>query len=312
MSINTRWLPAEKSIDTVDDRRHIRGGYESPNRPAQISLQSISFEFPLHFLRIKPSSFNPCAMYKLSAALFASTLLAQVYGQPTIRNTAKAYDLQEDKSGVTVRLSAVTTSIFGQDAEKFDYYLASPDDRAAGAMTTFQDAINIGDETSIAVAFLNVTVAGTMPTEHASDLDWICQTLGREAASQANVCRNTAPSAVQTKEGPKKRSTWNWVQSTNHVSSADAVTALYTILGTDSQQIFPDSPRSFCNTREGKTACISWSSPQYFAHEDGQTFIADAQSVVDFNRFSAQANGVLGQQPPLADICISDRPNGCT
>ena len=55
-----------------------------------------------------------------------------------------------------------------------------------------------------------------------------------------------------------------------------------------------------------------------FQHYYAQSFVADALTAVDFNSNSAQSDGVLVSKKreikkrSAADVCISNRADGCT
>lgn len=59
--------------------------------------------------------------------------------------------------------------------------------------------------------------------------------------------------------------------------------------------------------------CISWSKVESFNHYYAQQMVSDALSAVDFNKNSAQANGILGSRKRSgANVCLSNRADGCT
>jgi hypothetical protein len=210
-----------------------------------------------------------------------------------------------DGKGATIWISKVAPTIFGQDAKEYDYHIFSDAEKSVEAVERYRQAVATSRELEILPAFLNVTMSGTLSSAQASDLTWMCQELGPALAGATSSCP-----AVAEASRVQKRSRYYWVQSGNHVPSNAAVQALHDVLNLTPMTEFPESPRSFCNdVSNGGVACISWSAVEQFSYGSARDFISDAQSVVNFDRSSAQANGVLGSG---ADVCISDRARGCT
>jgi hypothetical protein len=244
-------------------------------------------------------------------AFFGSASLALAL--PTVA-TSSLYAADPNAAGTFLWLSNVSPTIFGQDATRFDYYLYSPSASAADAVDQYAKTMAVGTEDDIVTAFLNATMAGTLSNEQAADAAWKCLELGELMASKVASCQAHGHHTVERRADVaepdlSKRSRFNWEQSSSHVPSNNAVQALHTTLGINPSYQFPSSPRSFCNTfNDGTNACLSWSSVQTFDHDDGQYYIEDAASVVNFDRTSAEARGILNG----ADVCISNRANGCT
>jgi hypothetical protein len=246
----------------------------------------------------------------LGGLAFSTPLIA-----PRVTAIAPATASTDNSNGSFIAMSKVNATIFGQDAATYDYFLLSNATPALDALGTLRQAIAQADTDSIALAFLNVTMAGTIPQAHASDMGWVCAELDPKMTSHVPGCRASGSSQHLAREplesGLMRRSYYLWKESSNHVSSQYAMQALIVALNEDQTAVFPVSPRSFCNTIDSKTACISWSKDQTaFTHASATSFVSDGMSAVDLSAYSAQANGVLG--PNEADVCLSDRPNGCT
>jgi hypothetical protein len=219
-------------------------------------------------------------------------------------------------AGQIISISAVNETIFGQDSTRFDYFLTGHSLAATESVATLASAINTGTEHDIVLAFLNSTMAGTMTAAQAADDTWKCQELSDNMAYTVSICPNPT-SEESAGEDPasliEKRGRWSWIRSAKHVASNAAVQILYGALGNAAYANFPSSPRSWCNSANGGNACISWSNVENFQHYFAQSMVSDALSQVDFNRNSAQANGILGSRKRhAADVCISNRADGCT
>ena len=219
-------------------------------------------------------------------------------------------------AGQIISISAVNETIFGQDSTRFDYFLTGHSLAATESIKTLASAISGGTEHDIVLAFLNSTMAGTMTAAQAADDTWKCQELSDNMAYTVSVCPNPT-SEGPTGEDPtsviEKRGRWSWIRSAKHVASNAAVQILYGALGNAAYANFPSSPRSWCNSANGGNACISWSNVESFQHYFAQSMVSDALSQVDFNHNSAQANGILGSRKRhAADVCISNRADGCT
>lgn len=219
-------------------------------------------------------------------------------------------------AGQVISISAVNETIFGQDSTRFDYFLTGHSLAATESIEVLASAISSGTEHDIVLAFLNSTMAGTMTTAQAADETWKCQELNDNMAYTVSICPNPT-SEASTGEDPtsmiEKRGRWSWIRSAKHVASNAAVQILYGALGNAAYANFPSSPRSWCNAANGGNACISWSNVENFQHYFAQSMVSDALSQVDFNSNSAQANGILGSRKRhAADVCISNRADGCT
>lgn len=214
-----------------------------------------------------------------------------------------------------ILISGTNSTIFGQDATDYDYYLTGSSLAANEAVDKLASAVSTGTEHDILVAFLNSTMAGTMTAEQAGDDAWKCQELTQSMLYEISFCANPTDAEVQgtSSTGIEKRSRWRWLRSARHVASNAAVQILYGALGNAAYANFPSSPRSWCNSANGGNACISWSNVESWNHYYAQTMVSDALSAVDFNHNSAQANGILGSRKRhAADVCISNRADGCT
>jgi hypothetical protein len=232
------------------------------------------------------------------------------------------YELAPEGFGTFIYPSKVAATIFGADATDFDYHLASESNAAIEALAAYTTAHASGDESQILITFLNTTGAGLLNDNQANNLTYLCNELSGSMASHVSLCasiviardvidRDSSDSELE------KRSRWNWIKSGGHVASNAAVNILYGALGNALYDYFPKSPRSWCNTANGATACFSWSTVESFQHYYAQQFVSDALGAVDFNSNSAQANKVLGSKRSVekrsaADVCISNRADGCT
>ena len=220
-------------------------------------------------------------------------------------------------AGQIISISAVNKTIFGQDSTRFDYFLTGHSLAATESVDTLASAISSGTEHDIVLAFLNSTMAGTMTDAQAADETWKCQELSDNMAYTVSICPDPTSEADAAAEDStaliEKRGRWSWIRSAKHVASNAAVQILYGALGNAAYANFPSSPRSWCNAANGGNACISWSNVESFQHYFAQSMVSDALSQVDFNHNSAQANGILGSRKRhAADVCISNRADGCT
>lgn len=214
--------------------------------------------------------------------------------------------------GAFIYLSNVSPTIFGADATDFDYHVSPEPSLAIEAIQSYASAVASADPDDVLITFLNVTMAGTMTTDQAADLHWKCNELSGSMAASVDAC--AAFSAVDEHSvDVQKRSRWSWVRSAAHVANRGAVQILYGALGNAAYANFPSSPRSWCNNADGSNACISWSAVESWNHNYAQQMVSDALSAVDFNQWSAQAYRILGgRKRGAADVCISNRADGCT
>lgn len=216
-----------------------------------------------------------------------------------------------------ISISAINATIFGQDSKRFDYLLTGHSLAACEALEKLAVVIGSGNEHGIVLAFLNATMAGTMTTAQAADGAWVCHELSNDMVYTVSFCPNPEPDDTTDDSTPlneiEKRSRWRWLKSGRHVASNAAVQILYGALGNAVYANFPSSPRSWCNSANGGNACISWSNVEKWQHYYAQSMVSDALSAVDFDHSSAQANGILGSRKRhAADVCISNRADGCT
>lgn len=167
-----------------------------------------------------------------------------------------------------------------------------------------------------------------MTAEQATNNTWLCNELSGNMAYTTQACegigliessgsttefekRTIATDGLDRKRNAKGR--WSWVLSGAHLASQTAMEILQRSLQNDLYESFNKSPRSWCNAYNGVTACISWSAVEDWNHYYAQEMVGDALSVVDFNKKSAQANGVLSSRKrSTADVCLSNRAKGCT
>ncbi|KAI5210960.1 hypothetical protein E4T42_03923 [Aureobasidium subglaciale] len=222
------------------------------------------------------------------------------------------YETSSDTPGAFIYLSNVSPTIFGAPATDFDYHVSPEPALAIEAIQGYASAVSSGVTDDVLTAFLNVTMAGTMTADQAADLNWKCNELSGDMAASVDACAQY--STVQERSVDiEKRSRWSWVRSAAHVANRGAVQILYGALGNAAYANFPSSPRSWCNNADGSNACISWSRVESWNHNYAQQMVSDALGAVDFDNWSAQANRILGSKKrAAADVCISNRADGCT
>lgn len=214
--------------------------------------------------------------------------------------------------GAFIYLSNVSPTIFGAPATDFDYHVSPEPALAIEAVQSYASAVASAISDDVLTTFLNVTMAGTMTAEQAADLHWKCNELSGDMAASVDTCA-TFNAVDKRSVDVSKRSRWGWVRSAAHVANNGAVQILYGALGNAAYANFPSSPRSWCNNADGSNACISWSAVESWNHNYAQQMVSDALSVIDFNSWSAQANRILGSKKRgTADVCISNRADGCT
>jgi len=238
------------------------------------------------------------------SALFFAGLLSTGAALPTSLSALTSVDAAAD--GTYIWISKVTPVIFGEDSTNYDYFLFSSESTAAKeAVHAYSQAFATGDEDRIVTSFLNATMSGTLVNDQAQNTEWKCSELSSTMRAAVSSCQ----ASTADEQLLEKRARYDWRKSTSHVSSGSAVDALAGALGRNPNYGFPTSPRSYCIYSANVQACISWSSPQNgFTEGTAEGYISDAQSVVGFNTYSAQANGILNG----ADVCISNRASGCT
>ena len=219
-------------------------------------------------------------------------------------------------NAVGIYISNVTDTIFGQDAHDYDFIVHPEPEGAVEAVHLFDAAWATGDESKILVAFLNVTMFGTMTPAQAADTTWLCGELDDTMKPNVNECAGVQKRDTIEASVIEKRSIWNWVRSTRHVSSQFAMNVLAGVLGNAIYSNLPTSPRNWCTSGGGPgavIACISWSAVEAFPGYLAQEMVQDAISSQDLNTYSVQANKVLGSKKrSAADVCLSNRPTGCT
>jgi len=251
--------------------------------------------------------------------LGASLLISLACGAaaaPVASNAATTFTTTDaSQPGTFIWISKVAPSVFGDDASAYDYYLHSDATAAKEAVQAYAEAVAAKEhESKILNSFLNATLAGTMSAEQAADDAWKCLELPNSISSAVLTCEGVAAEEVKEESSIGRRSLYRWALSSAHKSSKFAMNTLSGVLGSAIYNNLPESPRSFCNTAsDGTNACFSWSRvEQSFNEGYAKGFVDDALSTVDFNSFSAQANGVVKKRQAAADACLSNRPSGCT
>lgn len=166
-------------------------------------------------------------------------------------------------------ISKANSTIFGDDASLYDYYLHSDAAAAQEAVQAYAEAIVAhAKDSEVLNFFLNATLAGTLSFDQATNETWKCLEVSDTIKSAIPDCQTV--SAVDRKETSRKteeehsvsrRSLYKWILSTAHKSSSFAMNTLASVLGNAVYSNLPTSPRSFCNTAsDGTNACFSWSS----------------------------------------------------
>lgn len=238
---------------------------------------------------------------------------------PTNRSSPALFETTLDVPGAIIYLSNVTPTIFGAPTADFDFHVSPNPGMAIEAVHSFASAVSSGDDHEILTAFLNTTMAGSLTSQKAADLDWKCSELGGAMADNIAICSfessvaKRSDDVVERSAALEKRRIWGWIRGNAHVPGHAAVQILYGAFGNVLYANFPGSPRSWCNNADGHNACVSWSNVESWTHSYAREMVADALNSVDFDHNSAQANRVLGSKKRhAADVCISNRAKGCT
>ena len=225
------------------------------------------------------------------------------------RHDIKRHVLRAVDGPTTIYLSHVTDTIFGEDTENYNYIAHSDSDRAIEASQQFADAWASKNQHEILVAFHNATMQGYMTSEQAADQEWLCDELYDLMRSRVDECKGIEKRDTTWTADIEARSRWSWIRSGRHVASQFGFNVLAGVLGNAAYANLPTSPRSICD----HGACISWSKIETFNGYFAQAMVDDAISAVDLNQYSAQANGILGSRKRSgADVCLSNRADGCT
>ena len=232
-----------------------------------------------------------------------------VHAMPTAVAAESGLFLRAVDGPTSIFLSKVTDTIFGQDTDNYDYIVHSDSDRAIEASHQFSAAWASGNQHDILVTFHNATMQGFMTSEQASDKEWLCNELYSSMRSHVEECNGIEKRDTTGTIDIEARSRWNWIRSGAHVASQFGFNVLAGVLGNAAYANLPTSPRSICD----QGACISWSKVETFNGYFAQSMVQDAISAVDLNRYSAQANRILGSRKRSgADVCMSNRADGCT
>ena len=232
-----------------------------------------------------------------------------VRAMPAAMTAESGLFLRAADGSTSIFLSAVTDTIFGQETDNYDYIVYSDSDRAIEASQQFSDAWASGKERDILVAFHNATMQGYLTAEQASDEEWLCNELYSSMHSYVDECNGIEKRDTNEGIDIEARSRWNWIRSGAHVASQFGFNVLAGLLGNAAYANLPTSPRSICD----QGACISWSKVETFSGYLAQAMVDDGLQAVDLNSYSAQANGILGSRKRSgADVCLSNRPDGCT
>ena len=240
------------------------------------------------------------------AMMTAAFVVGVVQAMPTAATTEPGLVLRAVDGPVTVYLSHVTDTIFGENTENYDYIVHSDQDKATESAHQFANAWTNGDQHDILVAFHNATMQGHMTPEQAADNEWLCRELYTSMQSQVEECKGFQKRDTVVIEA---RSRWPWSPSTAHHASKFAFNVLAGVLGNAIYANLPTSPRSVCSNG----GCLSWSKVETFPGNLAMQMVQDALSAQDLDVFSVEAAGILGSRKRSgADVCLSNRPDGCT
>ncbi|KAI5270993.1 hypothetical protein E4T47_05706 [Aureobasidium subglaciale] len=217
--------------------------------------------------------------------------------------------------GAIIYVSNVASTNFGAFTEKFDFPISPESAMAIEAVHSSATAVTSGDSHEILTTFLNTTMAGSLTYEQATNMEWKCNEISTLVANDIDICSsiNISKRSSNDESDLSKRQLFNWLRSAKHVAWRASVQVLYGALGNALCDNFPYSPHFWCNNANGHNACVSWSNVENWSHDYAREMVADALIYVNFDRFSAQANRVLGSKNRhAADVCISNRAKGCT
>lgn len=232
-----------------------------------------------------------------------------VRAMPTAVTAESGLSLRTVDGPTTIYLSKVTATIFGEDTDSYDYVVHSDSDRALEASQQFSDAWASGNQHDILVMFHNATMQGYMTPEQAADREWLCNELYSPMRSHIHECNDIEKRETTEIVDIEARSRWRWIKSARHVATQFGYQVLINVFANAATANLPTSPRSIC----AQGACFSWSKVETINGYLAQEMVQDAISAVELNEYSAQANGILGSRKRSgADVCLSNRANGCT
>lgn len=123
-----------------------------------------------------------------------TTLLSSLPGaaaeeaKADVTEPSPLYELDSRGSRVTIFMSNVTPTIFGEDATNFDYIMNGEPDRAIESLRVFAAAHSTNETDAILLAFVNATMGGTMKPDQAANMTWLCNELSGNQASTLGVC----------------------------------------------------------------------------------------------------------------------------
>jgi hypothetical protein len=251
--------------------------------------------------------------------LFALAQTNRALAAPVASTTLRPlYETFPDYDGVTIYFSNLNDTIFGEDAESFDYHVARDKHLSIESIEHLAKIQYSEDAHSVLLAVTNATLLGMVTAEQGTNNTWLCNELGPDMARHSVACDgiNIVPSAWfedAKSDALTKRGRWTWIRHAAHISSSAAMEVLHRNLGNEVNSYFANSPRDFCDKLNGVRACLSWSQVERFDHYYARVMLEDAISQTDFNRYSVIAKNILSNQKrSLADVCFGDRPKGCT
>ncbi|KAK5116520.1 hypothetical protein LTR85_009145 [Meristemomyces frigidus] len=259
---------------------------------------------------------------KTSTLLAGLSILAQLANNVVaapVDQILPLYETDEDGLGATIWFSHLNDTILGMDATELDYEVLSNKRASIDSILHLAGVHVTGDHESILVAVTNATLIGGVTDEQAANRTWLCNELGRERASHSPACDDIDVPAEPDWEYPEgdaaldKRSLWVWLRKTAHISSVAAMDILQSDLQDRATDYLKNSPRSLCDKLNGVRACLSWSKVESFQANYAAQMAGDALSDTDLGKYSVMAKGILGSKKRAgADVCFSDRPDGCT
>lgn len=108
------------------------------------------------------------------------------------------WEVEPNGKGITVWVSNVTDTVFGEDATDFDYYLGGDHedpgnmkhfDGPIGSIEHFAKVWKNGDPYTQLVAMENVSMMGSLTAEQAADKAWLCQDMDCPMNQVAEACK---------------------------------------------------------------------------------------------------------------------------
>lgn len=136
-----------------------------------------------------------------SSLILPLTTALLLHSKPTIPSPITPQDQDQDQKplyelhdrSITVWLSTINATIFGVEAEDFDYVLGGPEGVPEAIETAehFAAVYHTGTPEEVLVAFLNATTGGATPVERVRpvfDREWLCWDLSCPMNEGAKAC----------------------------------------------------------------------------------------------------------------------------